>query len=127
MKRLIFGLAFGAALSTAAFAANPLINCGSTYYIPLKQISTTGTVSALPAGVVPVISTDATKITASIGTMPSSTTPAAVLKPIAAATGVPVTVTDSAHVLTPGSIAVDTAVAPSAFMLDIANMQSTTP
>lgn len=129
MKRLLLALAFGAAISAPALAANPVVNCGSTYYIPLKQVNAAGAVAALPAGVVPVVSTDATKITATIGTMPGATTAAAVLKPIAVATGVTVTVSDSAHILAPGSATVDTAAAPvpAAFMLDVTNMQSTTP
>ncbi len=111
-----------------AFAANVQIKCGSTYYVPLKQVAFDGTVSDVTSvTTLAVASADPTKATAVLGTMPGTKDPAVVVKPVAGGMGVTATVTDSSNAMTPGSAAFDVIVPPPALMLDTSHMQMTTP
>src|ERR1700739_2278860 len=66
-----------ASLSCASAQTATTINCGSTYYIPLMQVDSSGNVTALPSTVKPAVAvSNATNLTATIGTMPEATTPA---------------------------------------------------
>jgi hypothetical protein len=126
MKRIgLFSLWFF--LTFQALAANTQINCGSTYYVPLLQVDWTGKISALPANISLAAQADVAKVTATIGVMPGTTNPAVILKPVTAAAGVAVTVSNPSGALTAGSAPFDIIAPPQTLMFDITNMRSTTP
>jgi hypothetical protein len=146
MKHLLIAAAL---LYAAPVSAATQIKCGSTYYVPLIQIDWAGRTSPLPSSAQLITSVSSGGVlSASIGTMPSSSAVATVLHPYKPQSGVTVTVSDnnSRDRLSPGSATFDIMTSGTAsparaqpgisaarhsqsqqIVLDVAHMASTAP